>query len=947
MAGPKADAQAFAARWAGRGDEAQDGRSFWIDLFQNVLGVEDALARLQFEVPVKTGGAQGHAGYIDVLIPSASALVEQKSAGVNLDKPELRQGAMVTPAEQGARYAEGLPLSQQPRYVLTCNFQTIRVYDRNVISKCNGAPQLELALEDLPANVAALRFLVGAGTEPGAVQREVSVEAGRIMGRIHDEVARLYHDPDSEATHHALSVLCTRLMFLMFCEDAGLIEPGLFHDYVAAVDAAHLRGALLELFRWLDLDEAARADEYPDELLARFPYMDGGLFAERIQIPQLSETVRYEILVSGCQEFDWSGVDPTVFGSIFEGALSHDARRAGGMHYTSPQNIHKVIDPLFLDALTAELDQILAEAVPARRRRRLHAFHERLGRVTVFDPACGSGNFLTESYLSLRRLEDRVLMALSERAQAELDFEEEGTGESPVKVSLANFHGIEINDYACCVARTALWIAEKQADLNTAKVVRRVRNELPLTDYDNIRCGNALTLDWAEVCPPGDDVRVCGNPPFIGARNQTPAQKAELVSALGGGRHAGNVDYVAGWYRKAAEYTRGTHARAAFVSTNSIVQGEQVAPVWEAMAADGVRIDFAHDTFRWASEAADTAHVFCVVVGFSREPGPCTLYHHAGPDADAEVSHPEHLNFYLKPAPDVFIYNRSKPLCAAPAMGIGSQPIDGGNYLFTDEEKEEFLRAEPEAEPYFHRWLGSQEFLHGRPRWCLWLGDLTPAELNALPRCKERVRAVREYRLASKSAPTRKLAERPTRFHVENMPRGASILVPKVSSERRRYAPMGFIGPETFCSDAALLIADATLYHFGVLQSRVHAAWMRTVAGRLKSDYRYSAGVVYHNFPWPGATKATLATPVAELVDAAARERIEACAQAVLDARAAYPGSTLAELYDPDDAWMYPQLTTAHEALDAAVEAAYGQAFAGDEDAMVAHLFNLYAALTS
>lgn len=412
MAGTKEDAAQFAARWALKGDENQDTQRFWIDLFQNVLGLEDALERLKFEVPVVTDSDSSHAGYIDVLIPSASALVEQKSLGVDLNKPESRQGRMVTPARQGAGYAVGLPLSQQPRYVITCNFQTIRVYDRNRDSLCVGEPLFELALEDLPKNLPALAFLRGKGEAPGSVSRAVSVEAGRIMGRIHEEIASLYHDPDSEESHHALSVLCTRLMFLMFCEDAGLIEPGLFHDYVQASDAAHLRRALLDLFAWLDTSDDARADEYPDELLARFPYMDGGLFREYVQVPQLSESVRTAILVEGCQEFDWSGVDPTVFGSIFEGALSHDARRSGGMHYTSPENIHKVIDPLFLNDLRVELDGILSEKTPAVRTRKLRVYHDRLGSLTFLDPACGSGNFLTETYVCLRRLENRVLTEL-------------------------------------------------------------------------------------------------------------------------------------------------------------------------------------------------------------------------------------------------------------------------------------------------------------------------------------------------------------------------------------------------------------------------------------------------------------------------------------------------------------------------------------------------------
>ena len=387
MPGTKRDAEAFAKRWAGRGDENQETQLFWIDLFQNVLGLDDALERLRFEVPVVTDSGSKHAGYIDVLIPSASALVEQKSVNIDLDRPEERQGRMVAPAEQGRGYAVGLPLSQQPRYVIICNFQTFRVYDRERDALCVAPPLLEINLSDLPKNLAALQFLNEAGEAPSSVARAVSVEAGRIMGQIHEQIAPLYHDPNSEASHHALSVLCTRIMFLMFCEDAGLIEPGLFQRFIAANDAVHLRRALLDLFRWLDTPDTARGDEYPDELLARFPYMDGGLFREEVPVPQLTESVRYEILVSGCQEFDWSGVDPTVFGSIFEGALSHDARRAGGMHYTSPENIHKVIDPLFLDDLEAELDGILEKRNPSARTRALNAFHERLGSLTFLDPA--------------------------------------------------------------------------------------------------------------------------------------------------------------------------------------------------------------------------------------------------------------------------------------------------------------------------------------------------------------------------------------------------------------------------------------------------------------------------------------------------------------------------------------------------------------------------------
>lgn len=748
------------------------------------------------------------------------------------------------------------------------------------------------------------------------------------MGQIHNRIAPLYHDPDSEESHHALSVLCTRLMFLMFCEDAGLIEPGLLQRYVAASDAAHLRRALLDLFAWLDTDDEARADEYPDELMARFPYMDGGLFRERVPVPQLDETVRHEILVSGCQEFDWSGVDPTVFGSIFEGALSHDTRRAGGMHYTSPENIHKVIDPLFLDDLKAELDEILEKQNPSARTRALKAYHEKIGSLTFLDPACGSGNFLTETYVCLRRLENLLLMELQKDGQTSLAFED--VAESPVKVTLANFHGIEINDFACCVARTALWIAEKQADINTAKVVQRVYEELPLREYDTVRKGNALRMDWNDVVPAERCDYVLGNPPFIGARNQTKDQKTEVMEVFHGSKNCGNVDYVAGWYMRAAEYIGNRPIRCAFVSTNSVCQGEQVASIWKPIYELGVRIDFAHDTFRWNSEATDEAHVFCVIVGFSKLGGTKTLFHHESPDADASVRHPENLNAYLADAPDVFIWNRSKPICDVPKIGIGSQPIDGGNYLFSDEERDEFLRMEPAAEKYFHRWLGSQEFINGKARWVLWLGNVSPSDFKVMPRSRERIERVREFRLSSSRKQTLKAAETPNHFGTEIIAGATSILIPKVSSERRRYIPMGFIDPETFCSDLVFLVPNAELYHYGVLQSQFHNAWMRVVCGRLKSDYRYSGGIVYNNFVWPEPSDAQ-------------RAEVERCAQAVLDARKLYEGSTLADMYDPDNDFLYPELKKAHKTLDAAVEAAYGVDFGGDEERIVAHLFKLYA----
>lgn len=714
-------------------------------------------------------------------------------------------------------------------------------------------------------------------------------------------------------------------MFLMFCEDAGLIEPGLFRDYVASVDGAHLRGALIELFAWLDTDDEARKQEYPSELLARFPYMNGGLFRERIQIPQLNEQVHYEILVSGCQEFDWSGVDPTVFGSIFEGALSHDTRRSGGMHYTSPENIHKVIDPLFLDGLKEELDDILAKQNPSARTRALRAYHDKLGGLTFLDPACGSGNFLTETYVCLRRLENTVLMELQRGGQSEISFEE-AEGESLVKVTLANFHGIEVNDFACCVARTALWIAEKQADINTAKVVRRVYDELPLKEYGTIIRGNSLRVDWAEAVPAADLDYIVGNPPFIGYSNLNDAQKRDRADIFG--KSGGVLDYVACWYRKAADFTRGSHTRCAFVSTNSICQGQQVEPLWKPLFDDGVEIDFAHKTFVWNSEAADEAHVHVVIVGFSREKiAKKTIF-----DGDG-ARKADNISGYLSATPSLFIARRSSPICDAPKMIRGCQPTDNGQLILDQAERDELVSREPSAEKWIRPFSMGADFINGKPRYCLWLKDAAPKDLSSMPRVMERVRAVADYRAQSTKAATRKKAETPWLFDEIRETGPSYIGVPAVSSGRRRYVPMGFVDNGMVPGNKLYFVPNASVYDFGILMSQFHNAWMRMVAGRLKSDYSYANTIVYNNFVWPDPSDA-------------ARAEVERCASAVLDARATYEGSTLADMYDPDNDFLYPALIKAHKALDAAVEAAYGVDFNGDEEKIVAHLFKLYAEKT-
>lgn len=666
MPGKKADAEAFASRWANKGNENQDTQRFWVDFYQNVLGVEDAVSRLEFEKPVSTD-ASTHDGYIDVFIPSAKTLVEQKSLGIDLAKEETRQGRKVTPAKQGNAYAQGMPLSQQPRYIIACNFSDFWVFDRERDSLCRE-PLFKLPLAELPKNLAAIQFLKGGAEAPATISRAVSVEAGKIMSKLHEQVAEAFDDPDTPENHHALSVLMTRLMFLMFCEDSGLIAPNAFRDYVSHFSADDLRHGLKDLFVWLDTKDEKR-DKYAGSWLKKLPYMNGGLFREKTEIPPLSENFRHTLIVEGCQEFDWSGVSPTVFGSIFEGALSHDHRRANGQHFTSPENIHKVIDPLFLDGLKAEFDGACAKPVAGgARTRALKELHEKIGGISILDPAAGSGNFLTESYLCLRQLENRILFEL-QGEQTSFSFED--SGDRDVLVSLKNFHGIELEDFACCVARTALWIAEKQADIDTAKVTQRVYQELPLTDYEGIVNANALRIDWNDVVSADEVDYVLGNPPFIGSSRLEDAQKEDRKAIFG--KSAGLLDYVACWHKKAAEYMDGHHVRCAFVSTNSICQGQQVEPLWKPLFDNGVHIDFAYKTFVWDSQASDKANVHVVIVGFSKSPDMQPLLF-----SSTGATKADNINGYLSNAPDVFVEKRRQPLCSVPKMSRGGGAGDWG-----------------------------------------------------------------------------------------------------------------------------------------------------------------------------------------------------------------------------------------------------------------------------
>lgn len=899
----------FAKRWHGRGYEKGESQRYWLDLLGNVYGVPNPTEWVEFEDKVQLDSTS----FIDVMIPATHVMIEQKSLGKDLRKP-IRQsdGTMLTPFQQAQRYSAALPYSQRPRWIVTCNFAEIDVYD---MENPNSEPQ-HIALINLGDDYYRLQFLVDTGSVHINKEMEVSMQAGEIVGRMYDALIKEYDLSDPRSMRY-LNILCVRLVFCLYAEDAGIFgRHDMFHDYLDRYEAADMRDALLRVFDTLNTP-VERRSKYLRPDLAAFPYTNGGLFAEQIDVPPFTEEMRHVLLQHASLDFDWSQISPTIFGGVFESTLNAVTRRSGGMHYTSIENIHKVIDPLFLDGLKRKLADITDEPVFKRRLKALHEFQDQLASLVFLDPACGSGNFLTETYLSLRRLENQVIKLI-------YNMEPLDAFANPIKVSINQFYGIEINDFAVTVATTALWISESQMMAETESIIHHDIDFLPLHSYANIHEGNALHMDWRHVCPHPD--YIIGNPPFVGARLMSPEQKDDMLYVFGKDwKNLGNIDYVGAWYKRSAELMKGTSIQTALVSTNSISQGEQVANLWAPLMRDGLKINFAHCTFRWDSEASLKAHVHVVIVGFSYVDNHNKFIFDNGQTIKAA-----HINPYLVDAPDTFIYSRSKALCNVPAIGIGNKPIDGGNYLFKKEEMDEFIKKEPKSASYFHLWYGSEEFIHQKPRYCLWLGDCSPKEINEMPLCKQRVENVRLLRLASKSAGTRRLADRPTRFHVENMPNGDSIIIPSVSSEKRRYVPMGFIHKGTFASNLVLLVPNATPYHFGILESNVHMAWMRVVCGRLKSDYRYSKDVVYNNFPWP--------SPTAEQA-----EKIATTAQGILDARSHYPDSSLADLYNPN--LMPYDLLEAHRANDRAVMAAYGFATRMTETECVSRLFDLYSAI--
>lgn len=912
----KAAAKNFSEYWKGKGYEKGESQAFWLSLLRDVYGVEHPEQFISFEEQVHLD----HTSFIDGTIPSTKVLIEQKGLGKDLRKPiKQSDGTLLTPFQQAKRYITELPVSQHPRWVVTCNFSTFYVYD---MERPGGEPE-EILLENLEKEYYRLQFLVDSGNEHLKREMEVSIAAGEIVGLLYDEFAKQYADPTSEKAMKSLNVLCVRLVFCLYAEDAGIFgRHGMFHDYLAEFDARRMRRALTDLFKILDTPPEDRdpylKDDFPE--LAAFPYVNGGLFQdENIEIPPFTEEIRELILNKASDGFNWSEISPTIFGAVFESTLNPETRRSGGMHYTSIENIHKVIDPLFLDGLKAEFTGICEIAVAKTKERKLKEFQKKLASIVFLDPACGSGNFLTETYISLRRLENDVLRELQ---QGQMVFGDATW--NPIQVSINQFYGIEINDFAVTVAKTALWIAESQMMKETESIVLMQLDFLPLKTNASIIEGNALRIDWEEVVPKYKLSYIMGNPPFHGFTFMTKEQKADMQAIFPGVK---NLDYVCAWYKKASDYIANTKIEVAFVSTNSIVQGETVSRFWDFMKDDV--INFAYKTFVWDSEASAKAHVHCVIIGFSKISRSDKFLYDNG-----RATLAKNINHYLIDGENILVRSRNKPICDVPKMIYGNKPADGGNLIIEDEDLNDFISRDPNSKKFIYPLLGASEYIKGKKRWCLWLVGASPDELKKCPLILERVRKCKEVRENSVAAGIRKFAATPTLFAQRTQPVDKDfIIVPRVSSQARRYVPMGFIKAGTIVTDRVQIIPDASLYDFGIIISNVHMAWMRTTCMRLKSDYSYSKDIVYNNFPWPEPTDAQKA-------------KIEQTAQAILDARALYPDSSLADLYD--EVLMPPELRKAHQNNDRAVMQAYGfDIKTTTESKCVAELMRLYKQKTS
>lgn len=916
-------ARRFVETWRGRGYEKGETQSFWYQLLHDIFGIDVPANYIKFELPVHLRSTK----FIDAYIPSTKVIIEQKELKKSLEVAgKQSDGDKLTPYEQAQRYVGGLSYSQYPRWIVTCNFKTFKVYD---MEQPQSEP-LEIALDNLEHEYYLLKFLVDDTTTSLQREKEISIKAGELIGRLYDELHQQYHNPETPQALHSLNVLCIRLVFCLFAEKSLLFgdNRNAFYDYLKAHKPSQMRKAIQDLFDVLDTKEHER-DPYIEETLSKFPYVNGGLFnkEDRLEIPQFTESIANLLLNECSAGFDWSGISPTIFGALFEDTMNPETREIGGMHYTSVENIHKVIDPLFMNSLNREFKDVLQIKNDKKRKQALLTFQEKIARLRFLDPACGSGNFLTETYLSLRKLENELLKILGNGTISM-------NGDlSPIKVKIESFYGMEVNDFAVTVAKAALWIAEAQMMKDTEDIVQKDLEFLPLKSYSHIQQANALTKDWNEVVTSDSLSFVIGNPPFKGKKTRKKEQKEELERLIGiDSAQPGNLDYVSGWYFKAARFIQGTDIKVSFVSTINITRGEQVSLLWKALLEKyKITIHYAYQPFEWYSEANNKAQVHCTIIGFGcRENGSPKVIYSGTDDEAPRIA--KNISPYLRDEENILVSSRpSAPLCDVPSTGIGNKPIDGGFFLFKPTEMADFIKKEPLAEKYFYEWYGADELIKGHRRYFLWLANCPPSELRKMPLSMERKEKVKEARSKSSDAGTRSLASYPTKFHVTNIPDRDFIVIPEVTSENRDYIPMEFVEvkdtTKKLFSNLVKLMPGATLYHFGVLQSKVHMIWTKAICGYKDFRPRYSTDIVFNNFPWPTITENKKGV-------------IEKTAKKILDVRREYPESSLADLYDtgsmPDD------LKKAHFDNDKAVMSAYGFTGMSDEEITKAllHLYN-------
>lgn len=916
----------FIERWQGRGDEKQETQKFWLDFMQNVLGIPDAINNTEFEY--RTAGG----GYIDMLCPDSRFLVEQKSKNVDLDKPEERQGILVTPAEQAVRYSDNLPFSKKPTFICTCNFNTFRFYDLEKDPRAQKSPVEEFTLDKLAEHLTVFRNIFSENRSRNYIEKELSEKAGSLVANLHNALEEQYENPDSEEEHHSLALLTVRIVFCLYAEDAGLFNGHSFSDYVNNSSSNDLRRKLIDLFNTLDTKEKDR-DKYLEDELQQFPYVNGGLFRENIEIPQLTEPIRYAILQAG-DDFDWHTISPVIFGSLMEETLSHDQRRKGGMHYTTVKNIHRLIDPLFLDDLTNELLQIENDQKISKRIRKsqLEKYQDKLASLQFLDSACGSGNFLTETFLCLRKLENRAIeLMLSGQGYVDL-----GDKNSLIKVSIDQFHGIEINDFAVCVAKTALWIAEQQALDDTESIAECALPHLPLHDSGNIVRANALQYDWNDLLPADRCSYVIGNPPFVGQYLKSVNQ-TEDMKAVWGKDYNGYLDYATGWYRKASLYlAHNRYAAFAFVSTNSITQGQPVPALFKPLFSEGWRIRFAHKTFAWNAQSTDNANVHVVIVGMDKQSDKIlqpVLYSYEKINSEPTKTLVSHINPYLIEESDIFVEKRTKMLSKdLQPSAFGSKPADGGNLILNTREEYDEAIKDPIAAKYVRPFRMGKELINNIERWCLWLVDAEPAEMRESKFISRRVEKVSKMRGESTAATTRDLVKTSWLFKFIAQPETNYLAIPAVFSSRREYTTCDWYNSDIIAGNKIYTCIDTDGFNFAIIESSMFITWQKAVGGRLKNDCNFSNTVVWNNLPLPELTSDM-------------REKVIEAGKAVLKARANHSDQSLADLYDPT--YMPQDLRKAHDELDKIVDVAFGATKpCSNNDERLEILFKSYIRMT-